>query len=122
MPHPFVFSVEIIRVSPVYPMHDLQEISFGGLEDEMVVHQDLGMDQHIIAIMVISQKAKELCPVPSVQEDFSPLISRTGDVIQRPRIFNSNRSSHGSWIPYLQHCGKFQTLAPILTHSPLFVF
>jgi len=51
-------------------MHDLQEISFWGLEDEMVVHQDLGMDQHIIAIMVISQKAKELYPVPSVQEDF----------------------------------------------------
>jgi hypothetical protein len=39
------------------------------------------MDKDIIAIMVISQKAKKLYPVPSVQEDFPPFISAAGDVI-----------------------------------------
>jgi hypothetical protein len=112
-------SIEIVRVSPIYPMHDLQEIPLGGFQDEMimVVHQDIGMNQDTIAIMVILHEAKELYPVPCIKKDSSPLIPTAGNMIQGSRIFNPNSSSHSLYISYPQRYVKFQGLTPLF---PLF--
>jgi len=121
MPHPHMPSIEKVRVSPIYPMHDLQEIPLGGFQDEMimVVHQDIGMNQDTIAIMVILHEAKELYPVLCIKKDFSPLIPTAGNMIQSPRIFNPKRSSHSLYISYPQRYVKFQGLTPMSPYLPL---
>ena len=83
------------------------------LPHQKEIIESLLKGQDTIAIMVISQKAKELHPVRSFQEDFPPLVSTAGNVIQGPRIFNPNRSSHNSRISYLLYRVKFQGLTPL---------
>jgi len=80
----------------------------------MVVHQDIGMNQDTIAIMVILLETKKLYPVLCIKKDFSPLISTAGNMIQGSRIFNPNSSSHSLYISYSQRYVKFQGLTPMI--------
>ena len=94
-----MLSIKVARITPIQTVHYLEKISFGCLEDEviMIVHQNIGMDQNPVAIMIIGQNAQEVCTILLIQKYLPPLVPPTRNVVQRPIEFYSYRSSHNPY-------------------------
>ena len=88
MSYPAILTVEVSRVATVDPVHDLQQVSLGGLKREMIViaHEYKTVNDQVKAVAVILQDAKESFPVRILDKDVLLLIPSAGYVVQRTRI------------------------------------
>jgi hypothetical protein len=62
----------------------------------VIVHQNIGVDQNSITIMIISQDTQEFSPIPLIKKYLPSFVPSTRNVVQRSQIFYSYRPSHST--------------------------
>ena len=89
-------AVEIRGVGDIEMAHEFGKIAKGRLCQKMIMigHQDKAVDDHMINIDRLRQYLQEPLPVDIIPENSLPLIAPVGDVINSPRILDSQWSRH----------------------------
>lgn len=108
MPGSIAFGVEICRVGPVNMPHDLGQVPFRGLKQQviMIAHQAIDMNLCPITLGCRFQIGKKFFSVPFAFKHILPLIPPGGDMVK------------SSWILYAQWpCHFFLYLASRLLWS-----
>jgi len=83
--------VEGLGVNPVQLPHPDRQIPLRGLDEQMVMifHEAVGVTEPVVASIHLVQEIQEGLPVLIIDEDGSPFVSSTGEVIDRPGVFDS---------------------------------
>ena len=83
MAHAAVAAVKLYSVGDIKMAHKLGEIGPGGLDDhmEMVPHQDVGVQNHLINVQGGSELFQKQLAVAIVSVNRPPVVSPAGDVI-----------------------------------------
>lgn len=91
MPYPVMSPVEGLGVNPVQLPHPKGEIPLRGLDEQMVMifHEAVGVTEPVVASIHLVQKIQKTLPVLVIGEDGSPFVSSTGEVIDRPGVFDA---------------------------------
>lgn len=79
-----VSTIEISRVGAIETVHDLQEVAVGKLKNHMivVVHENIGMDQDSITIVVVFNNGEKLYPVGVIAIYLLFFVSTTSYVVK----------------------------------------
>ncbi len=90
-------TVEVSRVTAVYPVHHLEQVALRCLQYDVIVivHEHIAVYEYSISLTVLAKYVEESHPVGVIKNYLLSLVPPACDVIQRPGILNSQRSAHG---------------------------
>ena len=96
MPEQLVPAVEAARVSAKQPFHPGDQIRLGRLDNQvkMILHEDVGMNLPTCLATSLGQRGDEALAIRVVVEDRLAPVAAIHDVVNRPRILDSQFAGH----------------------------
>ena len=92
-----IFVIEPAHVSPTERLHhqaDALPLFGRGEQMQMVVHQDIGMDDHLMGLCTVSQQADETLPVGIIEHDGLAVVAALDDVVRMAGEQQAGKSGH----------------------------
>ena len=97
MAEEFVPVIQAQGIAAQQPAHPLHQVAFGSLHDqvEVVAHQAASLAMKLGFEAGFGQGFAEVLPIDIVQEGVLPAVSTAHDVVNGPRILDSQLAWHG---------------------------
>jgi hypothetical protein len=94
MPDYLMAAIKVDRVRGLQLMDPLRKVALGRRRDQMkmILHQDITMHFHPVALCALSQIAQKLRPISIIPENLFPSISARHDVVDGTGKLNPRRS------------------------------
>jgi len=89
-------TIEVLRVIPVYDLHEKRDITSGCVGDTVIVstHQAVGRALNTVALDRVTENRKECSPVPSIFKDACLSVSTRHEVVSCPWELNAPLLGH----------------------------
>ena len=88
--------IACLRVDAIQLPHARGQVTLRGFQQQviMIAHETVAMTPPVIPITQLAQQLQERAEVLSIGVDTLPRIAPGGDVVQRARIFDAQRTCH----------------------------